>query len=91
MKALTQVQIHSCRANGLLFPIPALTPEEVATRLAGLDRLETELCRGITGRPDQVERNTRLATWRKRTSEASYGAAEAQEQAQLPRTGVQPR
>ncbi len=43
MKALTQAQVDSYRYNGFLFPVPALTPEEVATCLAGLDRLETEL------------------------------------------------
>ena len=43
MKALTQEQADSYRYNGFLFPIPALTPEEVATCLAGLDRLEKEL------------------------------------------------
>lgn len=43
MKALTQAQVNSFRHNGFLFPIPALTPEEVATCLAGLERLETEL------------------------------------------------
>jgi non-heme Fe2+,alpha-ketoglutarate-dependent halogenase len=43
MKALTQEQVASYRYNGFLFPIPALTPAEVATCLAGLDRLETEL------------------------------------------------
>ena len=44
MKALTQEQVDSYRHNGFLFPIPALTPEEVA---AGLDRFEREL-----GSPD---------------------------------------
>jgi ectoine hydroxylase-related dioxygenase (phytanoyl-CoA dioxygenase family) len=43
MKALTPEQVASFRYNGFLFPIPALTPQEVATCLAGLDRLETEL------------------------------------------------
>lgn len=43
MKALTPEQVASYRYNGFLFPIPALTPEEVATCLAGLDRFETEL------------------------------------------------
>jgi non-haem Fe2+, alpha-ketoglutarate-dependent halogenase len=43
MKSLTQAQVDSYRYNGFLFPIPALTPEEIATCLAGLDRLETEL------------------------------------------------
>jgi non-heme Fe2+,alpha-ketoglutarate-dependent halogenase len=43
MKALTREQVDSYRDNGFLFPIPALTPVEVATCLAGLGRLETEL------------------------------------------------
>src|SRR5580692_5422963 len=43
MKALTENQIDAYRHNGFLFPIPALTPEEIATYLAGLERLETEL------------------------------------------------
>jgi non-haem Fe2+, alpha-ketoglutarate-dependent halogenase len=42
-KALTQEQIESYRHNGFLFPIPALTSEEVAYYLAGLERLEAEL------------------------------------------------
>jgi non-haem Fe2+, alpha-ketoglutarate-dependent halogenase len=43
MKALTQAQVESYRYNGFLFPVPALTAEEVETCLAGLERLETEL------------------------------------------------
>jgi non-heme Fe2+,alpha-ketoglutarate-dependent halogenase len=43
MKALTAEQAASFRYNGFLYPIPALTPPEVATCLAGLDRLEAEL------------------------------------------------
>jgi non-haem Fe2+, alpha-ketoglutarate-dependent halogenase len=43
MKALTREQIDAYRYNGFLFPIPALTPEEIAVCLAGLERLETEL------------------------------------------------
>jgi hypothetical protein len=43
MKALTQAQVDSYRHNGFLFPIPALTPGEVATCLAGLHRLEADL------------------------------------------------
>ena len=43
MKALTQAQVDSYRYNGFLFPIPALSPEEVATCLAGVARLEAEL------------------------------------------------
>ena len=36
MKALTQEQVASYHHDGFLFPIPALTPEEIATCLAGL-------------------------------------------------------
>jgi hypothetical protein len=43
MKALTQEQVDSFRYNGFLFPVPALTPDEVASCLAGVDRLETAL------------------------------------------------
>ena len=43
MKALTQEQVASFRHDGFLFPIPALTPEEIATCLAGLHRLEADL------------------------------------------------
>jgi hypothetical protein len=43
MKALTPDQLDSFRYNGFLFPIPALSPPEIATCLAGLQRLETEL------------------------------------------------
>ncbi len=43
MKALTQEQVDAFRYDGFLFPVPALTPDEVATCLAGVDRLETEL------------------------------------------------
>jgi non-haem Fe2+, alpha-ketoglutarate-dependent halogenase len=43
MKALTREQVDFYRQNGFLFPIPALTPEEIAACLAGLARLETEL------------------------------------------------
>jgi non-haem Fe2+, alpha-ketoglutarate-dependent halogenase len=43
MKALTQAQVDSYHHNGFLSPIPALTPDEVATCLAGLYRLESEL------------------------------------------------
>jgi hypothetical protein len=43
MKSLTQAQVDSFRYNGFLFPIPALTPGEVATCLAGLHRLESDL------------------------------------------------
>jgi Phytanoyl-CoA dioxygenase (PhyH) len=43
MKALTREQVDAYRHNGFLFPISALTPEEVATCLAGLARLESDL------------------------------------------------
>ncbi len=43
MKALTRSQVDSFRHNGFLFPIPALTPDEVTACLAGLQRLETDL------------------------------------------------
>ena len=43
MKTLTGEQVASFRHNGFLFPIPALAPEEIATCLAGLHRLEADL------------------------------------------------
>jgi ectoine hydroxylase-related dioxygenase (phytanoyl-CoA dioxygenase family) len=43
MKALTSEQVESFRYNGFLFAIPALTPAEVATCLADIERLEAEL------------------------------------------------
>jgi len=43
MNALTQEQVAAFHYHGFLFPIPALIPGEVATCLAGLERLETEL------------------------------------------------
>ncbi len=43
MKALTQEQAAYYRHNGFVFPIPALTPTEIADCLAGLERLEAEL------------------------------------------------
>jgi non-haem Fe2+, alpha-ketoglutarate-dependent halogenase len=43
MKALIPEQAASYRHNGFLYPIPALTPADIATCLAGLDRLESEL------------------------------------------------
>ena len=43
MKTLTGEQVASFRHNGFLFPIPALAPEEIATCLAGLRRLEADL------------------------------------------------
>ena len=43
MKALSHEQADAYRCNGFPFPLLALTPEEIATCLAGLDRLEKEL------------------------------------------------
>jgi non-heme Fe2+,alpha-ketoglutarate-dependent halogenase len=43
MKVLTQAQVDAFRRDGFLFPIAALTQDEVAACLAGLQRLETEL------------------------------------------------
>jgi ectoine hydroxylase-related dioxygenase (phytanoyl-CoA dioxygenase family) len=43
MKALTPEQIESYRYNGFLFPLAALTPDEVATCLGGVQRLESDL------------------------------------------------
>ena len=43
MNALTQSQVELFRHNGFLFPIAALTPDQVATCLAGLHRLESDL------------------------------------------------
>ena len=43
MKSLSPEQVDSYRYNGFLFPVPALTAQEIATCLAGLDRLEKEL------------------------------------------------
>ncbi len=43
MKALTKAQVDSFHYNGFLFPIPALTPDEAATCLAGLHRLKSDL------------------------------------------------
>jgi non-haem Fe2+, alpha-ketoglutarate-dependent halogenase len=43
MKALTREQVDWFHYNGFLFPIPALTPAEIATCLAGLQRLEAEI------------------------------------------------
>ncbi len=43
MKALTAEQVASFRYNGFLYPIPALSPDEITTCLAGLERLESEL------------------------------------------------
>lgn len=43
MKVLTKEQVEAFHHNGFLFPVPALSQEEVATCLAGLQRLESEL------------------------------------------------
>ncbi|HEU0215878.1 MAG TPA: phytanoyl-CoA dioxygenase family protein [Stellaceae bacterium] len=43
MKALTAEQVASFHHHGFLYPIPALSPEEIAYFLAGVDRLEAEL------------------------------------------------
>jgi len=43
MKALTADQVASFHYNGFFYPIAALSSEEVATCLAGLERLETAL------------------------------------------------
>jgi hypothetical protein len=43
MQALTRKQVEYYRYNGFLFPIPALTPQEIADCLAGLERLEADL------------------------------------------------
>lgn len=43
MKALTREQVDFYHHNGFLFPIPALTQEEITTYLAGLHRLESDL------------------------------------------------
>ena len=43
MKALTREQVEYYRYNGFLFPLPALTPREIATCREGLDRLEKAL------------------------------------------------
>jgi non-haem Fe2+, alpha-ketoglutarate-dependent halogenase len=43
LKSLTADQLAAYRRDGYLFPIPALSADEIATCLAGLDRLEREL------------------------------------------------
>jgi hypothetical protein len=43
MKALTAEQVASFHHDGFLCPIPALTPDEAAYFLAGVERLEAEL------------------------------------------------
>ena len=45
MKALTAEQVASYHHNGFLFPIPALTDEEIATCLAGLHGWRPNLAR----------------------------------------------
>jgi hypothetical protein len=43
MKALTAEQVASFHHHGFLYPIPALSPDETAYFLAGVERLEAEL------------------------------------------------
>jgi len=43
MKSLTADQLASYRRDGFLFPLPALSANEIAICLAGLDRLERDL------------------------------------------------
>ena len=43
MKALTQAQVDAYREKGYLFPMPGLSPDELAECRAGLDRFETYL------------------------------------------------
>src|SRR3954471_20663038 len=43
MKALTAEQLAYYRYHGFLFPIPALSGEEIAFFLAGLERFESDL------------------------------------------------
>lgn len=43
MKALTAEQVASFHHNGFLYPIPALSPDETAYFLGGVERLEAEL------------------------------------------------
>lgn len=43
MKSLTAEQLAAFRRDGFLFPLPALDADEIATCLAGLDRLERDL------------------------------------------------
>ena len=43
MKALTREQADLFHHDGFFFPVPALTPGEVATCLDGLNRLEAKL------------------------------------------------
>ena len=46
-KALTLEQLESYRYNGFFYPVPALSSAEIAACLAGVERLETELCSTI--------------------------------------------
>jgi non-haem Fe2+, alpha-ketoglutarate-dependent halogenase len=43
MRALTPEQLEYYRHNGFAYPFPALTPDEIAECLAGVERLEAEL------------------------------------------------
>jgi hypothetical protein len=43
MKLLTADQVNSYRHNGFLYPLRALTSDEIATCLLGLERLESDL------------------------------------------------
>lgn len=43
MKALTEEQLAYYRYNGFLFPLPALSQDEIAFFLAGLERFEDDL------------------------------------------------
>ncbi len=43
MKVLTQEQVDAYRRDGFFYPVPALSPDEIATCLAGLARLEASL------------------------------------------------
>ena len=42
-KVLTREHVASFHYNGFLYPIPALSPDDIAICLAGLERLESEL------------------------------------------------
>ena len=43
MKALTAEQAASFHHDGFLYPLPGLSEAEIATCVAGLERLEAEL------------------------------------------------
>ena len=43
MKALTEEQVRHYHENGFLFPVPALTPAEVADAMANIERLEARI------------------------------------------------